>query len=87
MSKRPFPSMKAKSMLRVLAAIGYEERNPRGSGSHVWLDCNSADGSNRPSVRWAFHSSRTLAPVEVKRVLCREVGLTPDEALEVCGAK
>lgn len=79
----PFPSLGASKLLRKLERLGYAVRKPTGSGSHVWLDC---DG--RPSVRWAYHESRaSLAPIEVKRVLCRDVGLSVDEALEVCNGR
>lgn len=66
---------KFKRLLR--RELGYREDPARAGGSHVWL---RADG--RPDIRWAFHD-REMAPVEVRAVLTRQVGLTVDEAKEV----
>jgi len=74
----PFPAMKPSELLRVLGRLGYGEQMPRTSGSHRWL---VADG--RPRLLWAFHPSVTsIGPVMVRKVLVKDVGLTPSEALE-----
>ena len=74
-----FPSMGARQLKRLLKRkLGYQEVPDSGSGSHVWLE---AEG--RPRIRWAFHDSRELAPIEVKRVLVTQAGLTLDEAKKV----
>ena len=70
-----FPSVKAKRLLRVLTSDPLNYRVTRQSGSHRRLQ---ADG--RPTLTWAFHDRRTLAPGEVRRVLVDHVGLAEDEA-------
>lgn len=73
-----FPSMPAARLKRLLIRkLAYREVPDSGPGSHCWLE---ADG--RPRIRWAFHA-RELAPIEVKKVLVRQAGLTLEEAKEV----
>ncbi len=73
-----FPAIKSRRLLRILMSepLGYVE--VRRSGSHRRL---KVDG--RPTLTWAFHDSRTLSPVEVRRVLVNQVGLAEDEALKL----
>jgi len=66
--------MTAASFERVLNSLGYEADPETRTGSHVWL---RAPG--RPSIRWAFHN-RELSPIEVRRVLVQQAGLTMEEA-------
>jgi predicted RNA binding protein YcfA (HicA-like mRNA interferase family) len=73
-----FPSLKAKQLLGVLTSAPLNYRVTRQSGSHRRLQ---ADG--RPTLTWAFHDRRTLAPGEVRRVLVAQVGLAEDEALRL----
>ena len=73
----PFPSLKARAMLRLLRGeLGYEVAGQ--SGSHRRL---VAEG--RPSLTFAFHDDRSLTPVEVRDILVKQVGLSLDEALKV----
>ena len=74
----PFPSLKARAMLRLLTReLGYTLQRQDGT-SHKKL---AADG--RPSVTFAFHDGRSLSPIEVRDILVRQVGLSVAEALEV----
>lgn len=70
--------MKAKRLLRILTSDPLRYEITRQLGSHRRL---RADG--RPTLTWAFHDGRTLAPVEVRRVLVNHVGLAEDEALRL----
>jgi predicted RNA binding protein YcfA (HicA-like mRNA interferase family) len=73
----PFPSLKARAMLRLLQAeLGYAV--VRQSGSHRRL---AAEGW--PELTFAFHDKRSLTPVEVRDILVKQVGLTVDDALKV----
>jgi len=73
-----FPSLKARQLLRILCAEPLNYEVSRQSGSHRRL---TADGY--PSLTWAFHDRRTLAPGEVRRVLVVHVGLAEDHALRL----
>jgi HicA toxin of bacterial toxin-antitoxin, len=64
--------------LSILCSDPLNYRVVRQSGSHRRLQ---ADG--RPSLTWAFHDRRTLAPGEVRRVLVIHVGLAEAEALRL----
>jgi predicted RNA binding protein YcfA (HicA-like mRNA interferase family) len=73
----PFPSLKARAMLRLLQGeLGYEVA--RQHGSHRRL---VAEG--KPELTFAFHDKRSLTPVEVRDILVKQVGLSIDEALRV----
>ena len=71
-----FPSIKAKDLLKVLEREPLSYRIVRQSGSHRRL---KAPG--RPTITYAFHDRRSLAPSEVRAVLVKDVGLAEDEAL------
>lgn len=63
----------------LLFKLGYATEGDSTSGSHEWLSC-----PGRERVRWAFHSSkRELAPIEVRNVLLKQVGLTKEEAKDL----
>jgi predicted RNA binding protein YcfA (HicA-like mRNA interferase family) len=64
--------------LWVLLADPLNYEITRQSGSHRRLQVEG-----RPSLTWAFHDGRTLAPGEVRRVLVKHVGLAEDEALHL----
>jgi predicted RNA binding protein YcfA (HicA-like mRNA interferase family) len=70
-----FPSLKAKQLLKVLEGDPLNYKTTRRAGSHRRLKAD-----DRPSLTWAFHDRRTLAPGEVRRVLVNHVGLAEDEA-------
>ena len=73
-----FGSMSAAQLKKLLCKnLGYEEVPASGPGSHCWL---RAEG--RPDIRWAFHD-RELAPIEVRKVLVDQAGLTMTAAREV----
>lgn len=73
----PFPSLKARVMLRLLQAeLGYSL--VRRSGSHRRLVA-----VGRPELTFAFHDRRSLTPVEVRDILVKQVGLSVDDALKV----
>lgn len=76
-----FPSMKARQLRRVIDRLGYV-RVRRGSGSHQRLVA-----VGRPPFTWAFHDGRTLAPGEVHKVLCVQVGLDTEEAVALVSKK
>ncbi len=73
-----FPAVKSRRLLRVLMSspLNYEE--VRRSGSHRRLKA-----AGRPTLTWAYHDSRTLSPLEVRRVLVGQVGLAEAEGLKL----
>lgn len=71
-----FPSIKAKDLLKILEREPLNYRVVRQSGSHRRM---KAPG--RPTITFAFHDKRSLAPSEVRSVLVKDVGLADDEAL------
>ena len=71
-----FPSIKAKDLLKILEREPLNYRAVRQSGSHRRM---KAPG--RPTITFAFHDERSLAPSEVRSVLVKDVGLADDEAL------
>jgi predicted RNA binding protein YcfA (HicA-like mRNA interferase family) len=73
-----FPSLKARRLLAILIANPLNYRVTRQTGSHRRL---RAEG--RPSLTWAYHDRRTLAPGEVRRVLVHHVGLAEEDALRL----
>lgn len=66
--------MSAADLMRVLNSLGYEADPETRKGSHVWLVA-----AGRPNIRWAFHN-REVSPIEVRRVLVQQAGLSIDEA-------
>ncbi|GAA3510515.1 MULTISPECIES: type II toxin-antitoxin system HicA family toxin [Streptosporangium] len=72
----PFPSLKARQMLRILLGLGYEEVDREGS--HRKLVCEG-----RPRLTFAFHDRDELAPGVVRDILVKQVGMGKDDALKV----
>lgn len=70
-----FPSMRAKDLLKVLTREPLNYGIVRQRGSHRRLKA-----AGRPTLTFAFHDRRTLAPGEVRDVLVKDVGLEVDEA-------
>jgi predicted RNA binding protein YcfA (HicA-like mRNA interferase family) len=70
-----FPSMKANDLLKVLTREPLNYAIVRQQVSHRRL---KAQG--RPTLTFAFHAKRTLAPGEVRDVLVKDAGLDVDEA-------
>jgi predicted RNA binding protein YcfA (HicA-like mRNA interferase family) len=56
--------------------LGYQIVRQRGSHRRL-----VAEG--RPPLTFAFHESASLSPGEVRDILVKQVGLSPDEALRV----
>lgn len=81
MVSKGFPSLKSKELLRVLCRepLAYEVAHT--GGSHRKL--TSANGY--PPLLFAFHDGQTLPRGLVRHILCRDVGLEPDEALRILG--
>ena len=71
-----FPSIKASDLLKILEREPLNYRVARQSGSHRRLK-----SPGRPTITFAFHDRRSLAPSEVRAVLVKDVGLAVDEAL------
>lgn len=71
-----FPSMKWRSLRRVLerAPLGYEV--VRREGSHCTM---KAEG--RPTIHVAGHDGQTFPPGLVRKILVKDVGLSEDEAV------
>ncbi|MEV2279343.1 type II toxin-antitoxin system HicA family toxin [Nocardiopsis sp. NPDC049922] len=70
--------MGAPKLLRLLKReLGYEEVQHNG-GSHRWLEA-----PERERIRWAYHDGRELSPIEVKKVLVNQAGLSLEEARKV----
>ena len=73
-----FPSLAGKRLRRLLEReLGYSAVPGRGKGSHEIL--RSAE---HPQLTWAL-SKRDLAPIEVRNILVKGVGLSLEEAMEV----
>jgi len=70
-----FPSVKAKTMLKVLTSGPLNYKVVRRSGSHRRLEANG-----RPALTFAFHDKATLAPGVVRKILVKDVGLAEEEA-------
>jgi predicted RNA binding protein YcfA (HicA-like mRNA interferase family) len=73
-----FPSMKARELLAVLTREPLNYEIVRQRGSHRRLQ-----SPGRPSLTFAFHDRATVGPGLVRKVLCRDVGLSEEEALEL----
>jgi predicted RNA binding protein YcfA (HicA-like mRNA interferase family) len=74
-SMAKFPSLKARQLLRVLNSEPLSYRIVRQSGSHRRLEA-----PGRRPITFSFHDRQTIRPATVKRILCKQVGLTEDEA-------
>jgi predicted RNA binding protein YcfA (HicA-like mRNA interferase family) len=70
--------MKAKDLLAVLMREPLSYEIARQRGSHRRLK-----SPGRPSLTFAFHDGATVSPGLVRKVLCRDVGLSEQEALDV----
>jgi predicted RNA binding protein YcfA (HicA-like mRNA interferase family) len=72
----PFPSMKAKDLVKLLEKPPLGYRVARQKGSHRTL----VSDAGYPKLTVAYHDSRTVGPGEVRRLLVTQVGLAEDEA-------
>lgn len=71
-----FPSIGAPKLKRILCKkLGYREVPDSGPGSHCWLESET-----HTRVRWAFHDSREVTSIEVRRLLVTQIGLSNEEA-------
>jgi len=73
-----FPSLKARALFRVLTREPLGYRVARQSGSHRRMEA-----PGRPPISFSFHDQQTIRPGTVKRILCKQVGLSEDEALKL----
>lgn len=75
-----FPAIKAPELKRLLIRkLGYrEDPDSRRGGSHSWLESDEY-----PRIRWAFHPSREVSSIEVRKLLIGQIGLNEKDALEV----
>lgn len=72
-----FRSMKWREFRKVLERKPLEYRVARQSGSHIVLKSEAG----YPDLYLAFHDRAVLPPGLVRKILCRDVGLTESEAL------
>lgn len=70
--------MKAPKLLGVLCKKPLSYGITRQNGSHRKLE---AEG--RPDLTFAFHDGQTISPGLVRKILCKDVGLTEDEAMKL----
>lgn len=73
-----FPSLKARALFRVLTSEPLGYRVVRQSGSHRRMEA-----SGRPPLTFSFHDRQTIRPATVKKILCKQVGLSENEALRL----
>lgn len=76
----PFPSLKAKQLLRILEGAPLNYMVHRQKGSHRIL---RAPG--RQQITFAYHGGVTVPPGAVRKVLVKDAGLSEDEALGLLG--
>lgn len=74
-----FPSLKARDLLSILLRAPFEYRVVRQSGSHRRLE--SSRGF--PPLTFSFHDGDTIPPGLVRKTLCKDIGLTEEEALKL----
>lgn len=73
-----FPSVKARTLLKVLSRKPLGYRVVRQSGSHRRLEA-----PGRPPITFSFHDAQTVRPSTVRKILCHHVGLSEHEALKL----
>lgn len=76
----PFPSMKGRSLERILLKAPLNYQVARQSGSHRRLV-----SPDRPPLTFSYHDGDTVPPGVVRKILVKDVGLTESEALELLG--
>jgi predicted RNA binding protein YcfA (HicA-like mRNA interferase family) len=72
-----FPSLRWPQLRRVLSREPLLYAVERQSGSHITLKSDAG----YPELHLAFHDRAELPPGLVRKILCRDVGLTESEAL------
>ena len=70
-----FPSMRWPTLYRILARDPLNYSITRQDGSHRTLE---AEG--RPVLHLSFHDSQELPGGMVRKILCKDIGLSQDEA-------
>lgn len=80
MSGRQYPSMKARKLLAILTRQPLDYRIVRTQGSHRTLV-----SEEYPRLLFAFHDHRTIPPGLVRKILEKDVGLTPQQAADILG--
>jgi len=73
-----FPSLKGRALLAVLRRppLAYEVERQRGSHRRLV-------SPTYPPLVLSFHDRADIAPGLVRKVLCRDIGLDEDEALDL----
>jgi predicted RNA binding protein YcfA (HicA-like mRNA interferase family) len=74
-----FPSLKARDLLSILQRQPLEYRVARSRGSHTRLESQNG----YPSLTFAFHDGDTVPAGAVRKILCKDVGLSEEEALRL----
>lgn len=75
-----YPSMKAGKLLAILLREPLNYEIARSNGSHRTLKSELY-----PRVIFAFHDGKTISPGLVRKVLEKDVGLTPEQAADILG--
>lgn len=70
-----FRSMRWPTLLRVLTRDPLNYAITRQEGSHRTLEA-----AGRPVLHLSFHDNQELPGGLVRKILCKDIGLTPDEA-------
>jgi len=73
-----FPSMKAKKLFAILTRSPLNYTVVHSVGSHRKLSSNGY-----PDITFAFHDNETIGGSVVKKILCKDVGLSEQEALNL----
>lgn len=73
-----FPSLKAPQMVAVLKRKPLRYRVDRQEGSHRKMRSEAG----YPELLFSFHDRVTLGPGAVKKILCKDVGLSEENALK-----
>lgn len=70
--------MKGRKLLAILRRSPLNYEVVRQTGSHRKLKA-----AGRPTVSFAFHDNADIAPGLVRSILCYDIGLDEDEALDL----
>ena len=71
-----FPALKTPRVLKLLAAVGYEQQ--RRSGSHRILTC-----AGRKRIVFAFHGGAEVPPAALRHMLVNRARLSDAEILDL----
>lgn len=77
-----FPSVKARQLFRLLEREPLSYRVSRQNGSHRILEAQ-----DYPRLLLSFHDRDEVAPGLVRKILCKDVGLSEEQAMDLLGVK